>query len=67
MQNHCNIPKTQMLDAFLVAIAAQRAPVGGLGLRLPQKFAHGFYFVSQQLSRKQVSKKMKGEPPSPPT
>ena len=50
-----------------MGVAAQRAPVGGLGLRLPQKFAHGFYFVSQQLSRKQVSQKMKGEPPSPPT
>ena len=45
-----------------MVMAAPRAPVGGWVPRPPQKVGHGFQFVEQLLSRKQVSQKGQVEP-----
>ena len=48
-----------------MGVAAPRAPFGGRGPGPPQKFGHRSKFVSQLLSRNQVSQKNQGEPPPP--
>ena len=48
-----------------MGVAASQAPVGGRGPRTSQKFGHGSYFAGQLLFRKQVSQKIRANPPPP--